>query len=133
MNRLIPLLAGFAILVASLTVAVGAMAVDAKPFSGEFRGLNKHVTTGGVSIVKTENGGSVLILGKDFSLDGAPDPSVGLGNNGKYDRKANLGKMTKINGFQVYQIPADLDWSTYSEVYIWCEKFTVALGVAALK
>ncbi|MEP1209036.1 MAG: DM13 domain-containing protein [Rhizobiaceae bacterium] len=133
MNRLIPLLAGIVLMIASLTGAGGAMAVDAKPFSGEFRGLNKHVTTGNVSIIKTENGGSVLILGKDFSLDGAPDPSVGLGKNGKYDRQANLGKMTKINGFQVYQIPDDLDWSTYNEVYIWCEKFTVALGVAAIK
>lgn len=88
--------------------AVGASAETA-PYSGQFSGRSDHITTGGVSIMKTENGGSVLILGADFSLDGAPDPSVALGLDGKYDAATNLGAMTKINGMQVYEIPDDLD------------------------
>jgi len=109
------------------------MAAELGAFNGNFKGLNKHVTSGTVSILKTENGGSVLVLGKDFSLDGAPDPSVGLGKDGKYIHDTNLGNMTRINGFQVYQIPDNLDWSVYNEVYIWCQKFSVALGVASLR
>ena len=45
--------------------------------SGTFTGANEHVTTGGVKIVKTENGGAVVILDSDFRLDGAPDPRSG--------------------------------------------------------
>ncbi len=132
MNTLKAIAIGLMLTFGSL-VGVETAAADTGAFKGTFRGLNKHVTTGGVSILKTENGGSVLILGPDFSLDGAPDPSVALGKNGKYDRATNLGNMTKINGHQVYMIPDTLDWSTYNEVYIWCEKFNVGLGVASIK
>ncbi|NKB50757.1 MAG: twin-arginine translocation pathway signal protein [Rhizobiaceae bacterium] len=132
MNTLNTIALGLMLVFGSMIGVQGAFA-ESGAFKGTFRGLNKHVTTGSVSILKTENGGSVLILGPDFSLDGAPDPSVALGKNGKYDRAANLGNMTKINGHQVYMIPDDLDWSTYNEVYIWCEKFNVGLGVASIK
>lgn len=133
MTRLTSFFIATALLLAVQLSASFSLAAGPKAFSGEFRGLNDHITTGSVTILNTENGGSVLVLGEDFSLDGAPDPSVGLGNDGKYVPLTNLGKMTKIKGFQIYQIPNDLDWSTYDEVYIWCEKFTVALGVASIK
>ena len=122
--------------IVSLSISLAATAyahAESLAYNGTFHGLSNHVTTGNVSIFKAENGGSILLLGKDFSLDGAPDPSVGLGKDGKYDSKTNLGNMTKINGRQVYIIPDDLDWSAYNEVYIWCAKFTVPLGVAPLK
>ena len=112
---------------------IGTASAESGFYSGTFTGLSDHITTGSVSIMKTENGGSVLILGADFSLDGAPDPSVGLGKDGVYEHATNLGNMTKINGMQVYEIPDNLDWSAYNEVYIWCEKFTVPLGVASIK
>ena len=41
--------------------------------TGTFGGTNNHVTTGEVSIVKTSNGGAIVILDSDFNLDGAPD------------------------------------------------------------
>lgn len=101
--------------------------------SGTFKGASDHVTTGGVSIIKTSQGGHVVILDTDFSLDGAPDPRVGLGKGGKYDAAADLGKLVKINGLQAYVIPARVNVANYDEVYIWCRKFSVPLGVARLK
>lgn len=101
--------------------------------SGTFVGASDHVTSGGVSIVKTAKGGHVLILDEDFSLDGAPDARVGFGKAGTYAPTTDLGPLIKIKGLQAYIIPAVVDASTFDEVYIWCRKFNVPLGVAKLK
>ena len=99
--------------------------------SGEFMGASKHVTSGGVTVVQTD-AGAVVVLGDDFSLDGAPDPKVGFGKDGVYDSKAQLSHLGSNKGGQSYPIPASVDPSQYNEVYIWCEKFSVPLGVAKL-
>lgn len=98
---------------------------------GGFTGASNHVTTGGVSIVET-SAGTVVLLAADFSLDGAPDPRVGLGKDGAYDEATDLGELRSINGLQAYAVPAGVDASAYNEVYIWCRKFSVPLGVASL-
>lgn len=100
---------------------------------GSFTGANDHITTGGVSIVKTANGGAVVILDSDFSLDGAPDPRVGFGKDGKYSEATELGALTKKTGLQVYVVPATVNVDDFNEVYIWCRKFGVSLGSASIK
>ncbi|MBO6505485.1 MAG: DM13 domain-containing protein [Kordiimonadaceae bacterium] len=99
---------------------------------GTFEGRSDHVTTGGVSIVKTASG-YVAVLESDFSLDGAPDPTLGFGNNGKFDTDTLFTKLESKDGLQVYAIPANIDVSSFSEFYVWCEDFSVPLGVASLK
>ncbi len=101
--------------------------------TGEFTGKSDHITTGGVKVVKTADGGAVIILDSDFSLDGAPDPRVGLGKDGKYDAASNMGVLQFISGLQMYRLPPTVDVDDYNEVYIWCTKFSVPLGVASLK
>jgi len=97
---------------------------------GSFSGLSEHVTTGTVTIERSDEGYS-LILHENFSLDGAPDPTVAFGN-GKYVAETTLGKLQNLAGKQTYIIPATIDPRIYSQVYIWCEQFSVPLGVAAL-
>ncbi|MEM7172744.1 MAG: DM13 domain-containing protein [Pseudomonadota bacterium] len=99
---------------------------------GQFTGASDHITTGGVTIIETDSG-VVVVLGSDFSLDGAPDPKVGFGNDGQYVEATKLGHLRNDKGLQVYAVPAGLDASKYNEVYIWCEKFSVPLGVASVK
>ncbi|GJL93866.1 MAG: hypothetical protein DHS20C05_02710 [Hyphococcus sp.] len=99
--------------------------------SGKFKGLNKHVTTGGVSIIKTASG-YVAILEGDFSLDGAPAPTLGFGKNG-FDKKSEFTKLESKTGLQVYAIPANINPADYDEFYVWCKDFSVGLGVASLK
>lgn len=101
--------------------------------SGQFTGASDQITTGGVSIVKTANGGAVVILDSDFSLDGAPDPRVGFGVDGAYKDASDLGELTSKTGVQVYIVPPSVNVDDFNEVYIWCRKFSVPLGVAALK
>ncbi len=124
----------FAISLSLLSTAVMvpiANAADAGS-AGIFTGASGHATKGAVSIVKTSSGLSV-VLGDNFSLDGAPDPKVGLGKNGQYDTNAQLGHLGSNTGKQSYKIPASVDISGYNEVYIWCEKYSVPLGVARIQ
>jgi len=129
------------------TVAISilgvALAMTALPASagdilakGSFTGASDHITTGGVHVtagtVELQDDFS-LELQDDFSLDGAPDPKVGFGNDGVYDADTTLAVLENNTGAQTYQIPEGLDPSAYNEVYIWCEKFAVPLGVAKLQ
>lgn len=100
--------------------------------TGSFTGDNDHITTGGVSIVKTANGGAVVILDTNFSLDGAPDPKVGFGKDGEYAEATDLGELTQNTGLQVFVVPASVNVDDFNEVYIWCEQFSVSLGKADL-
>jgi len=100
--------------------------------AGVFKGLSNHVTTGGVSIINTGNG-HIVVLENNFSLDGAPAPTLGFGKNGKFDTTTEFTKLSSITGAQVYQIPASINPADFTEFYIWCADFSVPLGVATLK
>jgi len=100
--------------------------------SGVFSGASGHSTSGSVSVVKTSDG-FTLVLGSDFNLDGAPDPKPGFGKSGRYDLKSWLDVLRSNRGEQTYAVPTSLEIGRYNEVYIWCEKYSVSLGVASIK
>jgi hypothetical protein len=118
---------------ASLIVFMPMQAYAEKAVAkGSFVGASDHITTGGVSIIKTANGGAVVILDTNFSLDGAPDPRVGFGKDGKFVDASDLGKLVNNDGLQAYVVPPSVNVDDFNEVYIWCRKFAVPLGVASL-
>jgi len=109
---------------------MAAQIIDAKAeLSGSFEGRSKHVTTGEVTIVKTSTGYE-LVLADNFFLDGAPDPVIGFGDNGKYNTSTTFTKLEKIRGGQRYALPQGFVHANFSQVFIWCERFSVPLGVA---
>ena len=108
--------------------ALGLPAFAQSKRSGSFEGKSRHVTTGTATIEKTSDGYAVR-LGPDFTFDGAPDPKVALGADG-YDPSTLMGLLRSNSGEQVYPVPAGIDASSYNEVWIWCERFNVPLGVA---
>lgn len=120
----------FAVFVFVTPMAASANEVVA---TGTFTGASDHITTGGVSVIKTANGGAVVILDNNFSLDGAPDPRVGFGKDGVYVAASDLGALTSKDGLQAYVVPAGVNVSDFNEVYIWCRKFSVPLGIASIK
>ncbi|HSF94884.1 MAG TPA: DM13 domain-containing protein [Thermohalobaculum sp.] len=97
--------------------------------SGSFTGASGHVTTGGVEVVQTATGWEIR-LGADFSLDGAPDPRVGFGKGGKFADGTDFEVLRQNKGAQTYAVPAGIDAASFDEVYIWCRKYSVPLGVA---
>ncbi|WP_299193451.1 DM13 domain-containing protein [uncultured Litoreibacter sp.] len=93
---------------------------------GKFKGASNHITTGTAEIAD----GKVNLLG-DFTFDGAPDPKIALGKDG-YDPKTLMGLLKSNKGASSYTIPAGVNPDDYNEVWVWCEKFNVPLGVAKL-
>ncbi|WP_299684261.1 DM13 domain-containing protein [uncultured Tateyamaria sp.] len=119
--------------VLSAAISLAGIAANAGPVAtGTFTGASDHITTGSVEIVANADGSHTIVLGDDFSLDGAPDPRVGLGKNGYYDGNTDSGKLLNLTGSQSFTVPAGVDISDFNEVYIWCEKFSVPLGFAVL-
>ncbi len=117
----------------SVPLGVASLPIPATPLvTGEFSGRSDHVTTGGVSVVESATGYQ-LVLADDFSLDGAPDPTLGFGKDGAFDEESQFSALNSISGGQVYDLPASFDPSAYNEVYVWCEQFSVPLGVAPLE
>ena len=122
-NALIASVMGAAVAMAALPASAGDVVAK-----GSFVGASDHVTTGAVHVTD----GSVD-LQDDFSLDGAPDPKVGFGKDGVYDPATTLSALESNTGAQSFAVPDGVDPSAYNEVYIWCEKFSVPLGVAKLQ
>ena len=118
--------AAFAALLAASAAQAGQMR------SGTFTGENNHTVTGGVSIVDHQ-GGKAVRLGPDFYLDGAPDPKVGFGRGGRYVEGTLIGALSSNTGEQVFAVPAGMDISGFDTVFIWCERYSVSLGKAAIR
>lgn len=127
----LPLMA-LALVALMMTGTAQAQMASTITATSTFSGLSDHITTGGVTIIKSASG-NLLVLESDFSLDGAPDPKFGFGNDGKYVEATEFGKLANLTGHQVYKIPASVDISKYSEVYVWCAKVGIPLGVASIK
>jgi len=125
------------IITVALFIMIGGIASNVMAgdmvHTGTFTGENDHVTTGQVTVINSPDGWKI-VLGDDFSLDGAPDPKVALGNDGVFDPATlHSDNLTSNTGAQEFLLPASVDGSKYNEVYIWCEKFSVSLGVAKVK
>ena len=98
---------------------------------GTFKGLSNHVTKGQVEVVNTGNGWEIH-LKESFWFDGAPDPRVGFGKDGKFVDPTDFEPLRQNAGAQVYKVPANINPEDFDEVYIWCRKFSVPLGVASI-
>lgn len=99
--------------------------------SGTFVGQSKHVTTGGVSIEK-DGDRTFVVLHNDFSLDGAPAPTLGFSNAGTFDKATEFAKLKSLKGKQRYELPRGIVLSAYDAFTVWCSKFSVPLGTAKL-
>ena len=99
--------------------------------SGIFDGRSDHITTGKVTVQITASGYQ-LVFANDFSLDGAPDPIVAVGNGETYLASNKLSVLKNKTGAQTYSLPANIKPGEFTEVFVWCEKFNVPLGVAKL-
>jgi hypothetical protein len=105
---------------------------------GNFKGL-AHETRGLASIYQLADGKRALRL-TEFETSNGPDVHVYLTaaevEKGKDAIKQagfiDLGSMKGNKGDQNYDIPADVDLNKYRNVTIWCARFGVNFGTAAL-
>jgi len=108
------------------------LAAQAGEGEGRFAGRSGHETSGGVAVVETESGWEIR-LQADFRFDGAPDPRVGFGRDGKFVDPTDFEALRENAGAQVYKVPAEIDPAEFDEVYIWCRQYSVPLGVAEVE
>ncbi|GEL16811.1 DM13 domain-containing protein [Pseudonocardia asaccharolytica] len=104
---------------------------------------HEHATTGTVAVLALPDGSRVLRL-ENLDTSNGPDLNVwltdapvlpgregwGVFDDGRYvdlgDLKGNLGSSN-------YQLPADADLARLTGVSIWCDRFNVSFGAAALQ
>ena len=99
----------------------------------------EHDTAGTARVLVLEDGSRILRL-EGFSTSDGPDVHVWLsdatagGDWNKYDdgRYVPLGEIKATDGNHNYEIPADADLAGLQSVVIWCDRFNVAFGSAAL-
>ena len=96
--------------------------------TANFEGKSDHKTSGEVTLQKNENSYQV-VLAESFDFDGAPAPILALGKDG-YKKESRLGELISNKGLQVYEIPASINAEKHNEVWLWCTKYDVPLGVA---
>lgn len=116
--------------IAAVTPLRAESSAKAVIYTAEFQNAGGHVTTGNVTI-EERDGKTIVTLDSSFSLDGAPDPKLAFGNDG-YVKGTIFTKLNKLKGAQSYEVPANLSVGDYNELWLWCEKFSVPLGVAKL-
>lgn len=103
---------------------------------------HEHQTSGTVRLVELPDGRRVVTLENLATSDG-PDVHVWLAkaavqpsNNGWYvfddQEHVDLGRLKGNLGNQVYAVPDDLALTDYGSVSLWCERFSVSFGAAAL-
>jgi hypothetical protein len=99
----------------------------------------EHDTAGTASVLELPDGSRVLRL-EGFSTSDGPDVHVWLsdaaagGDWHSYDdgRYVPLGEIKATEGNHNYAIPADADLTGLRSAVIWCDRFNVAFGSAAL-
>ncbi|MEI7030440.1 DM13 domain-containing protein [Streptomyces pratensis] len=103
---------------------------------------HEHTTKGSVKLVRLADGTHTLRL-EELDTSNGPDLHVwltdapvkegragwGVFDDGKY---VSLGKLKGNKGAQNYPLPEGVDWSAYSSVSIWCDRFDVSFGAAEL-
>lgn len=103
---------------------------------------HEHDTSGEARVVQHPDGKRQLEI-VDLDTSDGPDLRVWLSDqpvkpgtagwrvfdDGKY---VELGKLKGNKGNQVYDIPADADLNSLRSVTIWCKRFSVSFGAAAL-
>ncbi len=109
--------------------------------AGEFIS-HEHGTTGTASVVRLADGSRVLRI-DDLDTSNGPDLHVWLaaapvleGRDGWFvfddDDHVSLGRLKGNVGDQNYVIPPSVDLAELSSVSIWCDRFNVSFGAAAL-
>ncbi|MFI8371013.1 DM13 domain-containing protein [Streptomyces sp. NPDC085466] len=103
---------------------------------------HEHTTTGTVQLIRLPDGSHTVRL-ENLDTSNGPDLRVWLTDapvkegkagwhvfdDGKY---VSLGKLKGNKGDQNYTVPAGTDLTSLTSVAIWCDRFDVSFGAAAL-
>jgi hypothetical protein len=101
---------------------------------------HEHGTSGRVRVVSQPDGSRLLAI-EDLDTSDGPDLHVWLTDAEVSEdgwrvfddgRHVDLGELRGNKGNLVYELPGRVDLADYQSVSIWCERFSVSFGAAAL-
>jgi hypothetical protein len=106
--------------------------------SGEFR-TGAHETSGTATVYRAADGKQILRLA-NFKTSNGPDVRVYLVKAGDVANEetvknagfVDLGPLKGNMGDQNYEIPTTVDLASHRAVSVWCRRFSVNFGAAAL-
>ncbi len=124
------------------TTVAEALPQDATVIAAGALVSHEHPTSGAASIVRTADGSAVLRL-EDLETDSGPDLRVWITDADisadpadwqvfSAAEHVDLGELKGNKGSQNYPIPAGVDIAGIRSVTIWCDRFSVSFGAAAL-
>ncbi len=103
---------------------------------------HEHATTGTVKLLRLPDGSHTLRLENLDTSNGPtlrvwlPDAPVMEGRDGWHvfddGNYVSLGELKGNKGDQNYPVPADVNLAEYTSLSIWCDRFDVSFGAAAL-
>ena len=67
---------------------------------------------------------------KDVEISEAPDGRLILTNDHDEPSGVRVGPLQSFTGTHSYEIPADVNPDDYNSVTVWCDKFSVPIGLA---
>ncbi|MGL5083644.1 MAG: DM13 domain-containing protein [Microcoleaceae cyanobacterium] len=131
------------------STVVQANGVQAKPVitvaqsqqvlaSGSFVTVEQDHATKGTARIVSEGGKRYLEFDKGFTTAQGPDVNVILHQSGSIPLKPKkadyvvVAALKSFDGAQRYALPDNIDLNEFKAVGIWCRKFDVTFGYAAL-
>lgn len=123
------------------TPAPAAPAAPQTVATGEFIS-HEHGTSGTVKVLRLPDGSQTMRL-EGLDTSNGPDLHLWITDAEVREGKAgwgvfddgehrSLGKLKGNKGDQNYALPSDIDLDRFSSVTIWCDRFNVSFGAAAL-
>jgi len=98
---------------------------------GQFEG-RAHPTSGSATVI-TDGTERRFLRFEDFATDNGPDLNVYLVADGDIDNGfVDLGNLKGNIGNQNYELDPEIDLDVHDTVVIWCVRFSVSFGEAAL-
>lgn len=103
--------------------------------TGQLSGRQGYEVSGTI-VVEKDGDTTKVILKSDYLFDPSknpPDIKIAFGDGEKYAKGSEIhDELTVKKGEASFDVPAGIDTDQYSEIYIYCEKFTVILAAATL-
>jgi len=120
---------------ATATWGVAPVLAGSKKRTGSLSGRKGYTVSGTVNVVK-DGGSTKVVLNDNYLFDqgkNPPDIKIGFGNGESYSKGSKIhDKLSIKKGAASFDVPASIDTDKYSELYIYCEQFSVILAVAPL-
>ena len=101
-------------------------------YKGEFTDSDLHRASGMAKVIRRD--GKTYVVLKELATDDGPDLHAYLATDDTAQDFIDLGPIDNNYGYDVeIEVDDNIDFTKYDTVLIWCQRFSVLFGEAALQ